>query len=711
MKIKTLPVYSKLADEKEVQSLGLWEKLPIKPDGSRWQLSQHQVETYRALTEGDADVIFNTAMTGDGKSLAGQLPALAQGGLTYPVLAMYPTNELIEDQIVHLKRTIANWKANIYDRPLNSAELDQMMEEDDYSRRGDALLRVLRNGDFVLSNPDIFHYVMHQFYNYPQDAPDRFSAPLSQKFKQLTFDEFHIFDAPQIVSVLNAILFMHEIGGGVRRHKFLFLSATPGDLMRKYLKQSGLKVEFINGTYSVQEEPESWRKILNPAEIHFESEPRAENWVEAHLDDILLPFFLERHPHAKGAIIVNSVASALRIYEKLKPIFDQHGLRVEPNTGLTSRSRRKISYEADLLIGTSTVDVGVDFQINFLIFESRDAGSFLQRLGRLGRHDSYQRDGQTYPFHDYVAYALLPDWIVARLFKGQEQTPPLLEDNAEMDREKFNEALRAVFPPVTDFEKYAQTWGKFQSIKLMWGLSRRTVREQYREARDNLQKRYEATFGIRLSGAFPRYKELVEQRSPLLDDALSFRGGNEFPCYVIDEFESDKKEKFKPIDLIQAIANHNLDYLNAKEFYTAVRKAGLNPKFFEKQEPLGFFRLYRPREYQKFIFHLDKDLMYWNADQFGRAQALKGFTLDASFPGVTEINANLRRREMPALLCIGMHPLEMKRRLSLPMLFPLYEFESRDGMRGTVAFGRTALMLDSRLQFHPMKCGGNAIIA
>lgn len=64
MKVKTLPVYSKLADEMPPE---LAKKSP-------WQLSQHQVDTYRALTSGDYDVIFNTAMTGDGKSLAGYLP-------------------------------------------------------------------------------------------------------------------------------------------------------------------------------------------------------------------------------------------------------------------------------------------------------------------------------------------------------------------------------------------------------------------------------------------------------------------------------------------------------------------------------------------------------------------------------------------------------------------------------------------------------------
>ena len=53
MKITTLPVYSKLADENAVKQLGLWDKLPINSDGKRWQLSEHQVETYKALTSGD----------------------------------------------------------------------------------------------------------------------------------------------------------------------------------------------------------------------------------------------------------------------------------------------------------------------------------------------------------------------------------------------------------------------------------------------------------------------------------------------------------------------------------------------------------------------------------------------------------------------------------------------------------------------------------
>lgn len=64
------------------------------PEG--WLLFWHQLETWKALQEdSNIDVVFNVAMTGDGKSLAAFLSAMT--GKTY-TLAMYPTNELARDQ-------------------------------------------------------------------------------------------------------------------------------------------------------------------------------------------------------------------------------------------------------------------------------------------------------------------------------------------------------------------------------------------------------------------------------------------------------------------------------------------------------------------------------------------------------------------------------------------------------------------------------------
>jgi CRISPR-associated endonuclease/helicase Cas3 len=90
MRITTLPVYSQLANEWHIPS-ELKTRIPID-----WQLSEHQVATYRALNS-DAEVIFNVAITGDGKSLAGQLPTLVQS--RHATMVMYPTNELIHSEL------------------------------------------------------------------------------------------------------------------------------------------------------------------------------------------------------------------------------------------------------------------------------------------------------------------------------------------------------------------------------------------------------------------------------------------------------------------------------------------------------------------------------------------------------------------------------------------------------------------------------------
>src|SRR5437764_5420680 len=58
-------------------------------------LLKHQIETMAAFNDPNVDVIFNVAMTGDGKSLAAYLPAFQQ---QKSIIAMYPTNDLMKDK-------------------------------------------------------------------------------------------------------------------------------------------------------------------------------------------------------------------------------------------------------------------------------------------------------------------------------------------------------------------------------------------------------------------------------------------------------------------------------------------------------------------------------------------------------------------------------------------------------------------------------------
>ncbi len=63
LRLDILPVYS--------------EYHPTVSFGST-RLLRHQVETFEAFNDPNVDVIFNMAMTGDGKSLGGYLPVFRE---------------------------------------------------------------------------------------------------------------------------------------------------------------------------------------------------------------------------------------------------------------------------------------------------------------------------------------------------------------------------------------------------------------------------------------------------------------------------------------------------------------------------------------------------------------------------------------------------------------------------------------------------------
>ncbi len=123
------------------------------------------------------------------------------------------------------------------------------------------------------------------FYTRRDDAPDALFARLIDLFDLLVFDEFHIFQVPQIVSVLNAMLLVREIVGQVRPKQFLFLSATPGGLLAEYLAKANFRVKSItpgpDGLYlHTLDRPEGslWRPIIRGSRIDFWA-ARAEEWV------------------------------------------------------------------------------------------------------------------------------------------------------------------------------------------------------------------------------------------------------------------------------------------------------------------------------------------------------------------------------------------------------------------------------------------------
>lgn len=702
-RIHLLDVYSRLAEDEALDAAGLM--------GLPYKLYQHQLETYLALTQGTTPVVFNTAMTGDGKSLAGSLSLLEQGRYT---LAMYPTNELIRDQRRAVQQMQQVWGTQFPVTQLNSHTLDEAMAACPAANRGDALLSLMRNGDLVLSNPDIFHYLMQMFYvrGGPKgDAPDKIVGTFLRLFDQLTFDEFHIFETPQIISVLNALLFLDETGGA---NRYLFLSATPDPLMLDYLNKAGLNSTVIKGDYrhGTPSQP-GWRKILRATDLYLVA-GKAEEWVKEHVEAVILPFFEhEQHRGAKGALIVNSVATALRLTALLRPIFAARGLTVEPNTGLTGAEGRRRSYEATLLIGTSTVDVGVDFKINFLIFESRDGGSFLQRLGRMGRHEGYEgRDGTRIKFEHFEAYALLPDFIYERLFVGKQGESALIgamEEMEEMDRETFNAKITEAFPQANQFKSYAHRWGMIQSTRVIYSLGAPPIKETYEGTREQLRERYEQTFGCKLP--VERFHALRKKAKPIFCEASSFRGGSPWQGAAIDESQRGA-DRLVLYDLRRLLTNYQAELLDKEEFEAEVQRWGKNMRPFKGAKPIAYLRLQSllPKR-RPLTVHLATDLSDWSAERFDQVIELKGLSL--SIDGFDELNALNRliaQRTFVAIVVLK-HPAELQRQLFLPWPFPIEKLVGRDGIEGSIAFAREALLLETAMRERWLKSEvGGAII-
>lgn len=697
--ISTFPVYSKLATT--VLPPEVAQRLP-----SGWRLSEHQLETYEALTGGQYDVVINTAMTGDGKSLAAYLPALASG---VNLMALYPTNELARDQELQLESTRDKWRARFRHARLSAARLEDLVREAGLSRKTEALEQQLANRDVILTNPDIFHYIAQFYYTRADDAPDRlFGRRLVEGFDQFIFDEFHVFEVPQVVSVVNALLLIRAVvgtawAGSAARKRFLFLSATPDPLLTRYLERGGFDVHVVSteGRYLHGDEPADpaiWRRILHATDIRFDA-GNVETWVEAHLEDTLLPYFRSGTP-TKGAIIVNSVAAAHRLAARLKPLFHTHGLTAELNTGLSSESLRRASRESDLLIGTSTVDVGVDFRINLLIFESRDAATFLQRLGRLGRHDD---NGRGQRFESFQAHALVPPFVLERL------SPASLTEEGRYTREELAEAIRSAYPPPARFDDYTRHWGRLQCAHVFNSLARKPVYDTYAETRRKLKSAYWETFRININQAVTDYRDLRESQRLLLDEVRSFRGGDPLQCSLINLTEPE--EPVQRYGLLSLVANADLTWLEREEFAAALKVRGLQ-KSFDLEQPVAFFRLHGFAERRRpIVIHIAHSIGDWSADRLGRPIVLSGLTLDAyGLDWLNALNRAMSHRQVVATLC-RTPAEELRRRLYLPPLFSLYDFRSAlDGTSGAIALGRQALMLHVALDRRRYDCGGGSMI-
>ncbi|MEM3433633.1 MAG: type I-D CRISPR-associated helicase Cas3' [Candidatus Methanomethyliaceae archaeon] len=416
--------------------------------------------------------------TGTGKTIGAVLPVLKHH---QRAICVYPTNELIRDQVRNIAGIAEREGLKVcIQTPETTAEeytsadvilvhIDAHMLEVWCQKRCCQkkwqVLRELLEADkpkIVLTNPDILFLIFALRYH---------AEPLAalQGYHALIVDEFHLYSGVELAHAL----FMLHLGRSLGAfEKIVLLSATPAPEVTNYLDRildNPLHVDTAAAcTRPIVGERQAVQSVKvvprRAGQDVVETTVRLVKEIEADIRQRR-----QNNPdsdYVPAVIVVNSVVNAIRLEDRLV----EEGFQREEMAiirGLSAQDVRDTKGKL-LAIGTSAIEVGIDFQCDYLIFEAGEAASFMQRFGRVGRH----RSG--------IAYVLCPQNVL----KGIEALHR--EKGSEVDRGDLEERVYAWYPTLDTRAWFATTFmGLVSAFTLAENLIKR-VRDDFRASPEDV---------------------------------------------------------------------------------------------------------------------------------------------------------------------------------------------------------------------------------
>ncbi len=375
--------------------------------GVQRPLYPHQVAMLDAWDEHEAFLLLTK--TGSGKTAAAALPFLLRTkdpGFREGAVFVYPTNALIEDQERSIRQLaevegieIASLTPDTVQEKYGSeqvvlvridaarleafAKAYRFRKPDGNWDKGRALAEVLRldKPKIALINPDILYLVYTLAYRHSAE-----SVATLQAYQTLVFDEFHLYGG---VELAHALFLIHLAQALHTFKRVLLLSATPDKQTRIWIEKL-LQPYVIDTNTTTTRPPSGSRQVAYP--VNLECVNRGTDVVAVAGAQILKLRETLRALRAQsadpeyipGVVILNSVVDAIELEDFLvtKGFAREE---IAPVRGLVSRAARDVRGKT-LVVGTSAIEVGIDFKCDYLIFEAGDAAGFMQRFGRVGRH-------------------------------------------------------------------------------------------------------------------------------------------------------------------------------------------------------------------------------------------------------------------------------------------------------------------------------------
>ena len=359
------------------------------------QTLQHQIDVYKAAETND--IILDLAPTGTGKTKAG-LSVLHHNSKSNAVY-IAPTNALIEQQTKAAKDFVSNAGLPHIVEAASAKHIKSWQDDLVGKRSGEKLYNVLREPATIfpkcgggrpillVTNPDIFYYAT--FFAYNKLDRGNIASEFYNSFSTVIFDEFHLYDAKQLVSLFFYLALSKVFNYFQYNRKVVLLTATPEpacEAALKTLEYSGVKIARIDG------ESRTDHLIPSQAAVSLEVRKRLDkNELISEIANEVIQR-LQTYPKQYGAVILDSLDQINRLNDRLCDAgLEQLRGRI---TGVIEGEDRQKSAQRQVILATSTVDVGFNFErevepdrqnLDWLIFSTRDRFSFWQRIGRVGR--------------------------------------------------------------------------------------------------------------------------------------------------------------------------------------------------------------------------------------------------------------------------------------------------------------------------------------
>ncbi|MEM2930788.1 MAG: type I-D CRISPR-associated helicase Cas3' [Thermoproteota archaeon] len=471
-------------------------KIPLYPHqayAANW-ISDKRNNSYKSL--------IIEAPTGGGKTLAAlaSIIRIVESKENAVVVFIYPTNELLKNQIASINKSLkqlgfrpkvfgiseqqkdkGSFDASIIEGTgealhtlaLLNARRRQRTEIPSFGHIFSRLLEYEAKIKILATNPDVLYLLASAKYS---SAPRLITEAANADL--FVIDEFHAYFGVSLANLLYTLK-MIDLLGGKKKKKYLFLSATPSpkllDIINqlfgpyKYVRLSDLLHKASREKLGLRYDEAGKRKISYDVTLRL--------LPEKSLDDLsflnaVVRQTLDRYDRVKSnfkdevvpsVVIVNSVLDAVNIADTLK----DNGFNVSQIHGLTPKQHRKIV--GDVVVGTSAIELGIDFQAYSVIFEGREASAFLQRLGRVGRH---------FPGE---ATAFVPERI---LEKGWA---------SECGRDHLADLVNAIFVKSDNYPEFVKSPQGMELLaaitrNLISGLGETEERNSFAEAKENIIK-------------------------------------------------------------------------------------------------------------------------------------------------------------------------------------------------------------------------------